>query len=226
MSRAGLGLEVSREGRWWGERERGELTSFRFDASSVERQSRPRSQNEHPPLPSRTDAHLLESSRTHETRSSSSGHRFGSGSFQRVSLFPSLLPPSPFPSPSSPNSTLTLLQLSFYISPVVDQLLLPYPFFTTETLLPLPTYSYLTSAFDLSRSFLHVWTVNWRFVPEEIFLDRGFHLALLGAQAVVLGLFGWRWCWSEEGGAWGVLKRGITRPGRGGAGRRLGRRGE
>jgi len=97
-------LEVSREGRWWGERERGELTSFRFDASSVERQSRPRSQNEHPPLPSRTDAHLLESSRTHETRSSSSGHRFGSGSFQRVSLFPS-------PSPSVPFSFALLSQL-------------------------------------------------------------------------------------------------------------------
>ncbi|KAL7417347.1 glycosyltransferase [Mrakia frigida] len=110
---------------------------------------------------------------------------------------------------------------------VFIQLILPYPFFTTTTTsIPLPTYSYLTSAFDLSRSFLHVWTVNWRFVPEQIFLDQRFHLALLAAQGSVLALFGWRWCWSEDGGegAWGLVKTGVRSPWTGGVGRRLGKR--
>uniref|UniRef100_A0A8D2Q3N9 Dol-P-Man:Man(5)GlcNAc(2)-PP-Dol alpha-1,3-mannosyltransferase n=1 Tax=Varanus komodoensis TaxID=61221 RepID=A0A8D2Q3N9_VARKO len=58
---------------------------------------------------------------------------------------------------------------------------------------------YLTRSFDLGRQFLFEWTVNWRFLPEEIFQHRGFHLALLVAHLTALGLFALnRWYRSEE----------------------------
>jgi alpha-1,3-mannosyltransferase len=48
---------------------------------------------------------------------------------------------------------------------------------------------YLSRAFELSRQFLFKWTVNWRFVGEEIFLSRPFSIALLALHASVLALF-------------------------------------
>ncbi|RWS01569.1 ALG3 protein-like protein, partial [Dinothrombium tinctorium] len=38
---------------------------------------------------------------------------------------------------------------------------------------------YIKSSFNLGRVFLYQWTVNWRFLPEEIFLDRRFHILLI-----------------------------------------------
>ncbi|ELU12256.1 hypothetical protein CAPTEDRAFT_155940 [Capitella teleta] len=55
----------------------------------------------------------------------------------------------------------------------VIQVLLGVPF-----LLENPA-GYLIRAFDLGRQFFFIWTVNWRFLPEEIFLSRYFHAALL-----------------------------------------------
>ncbi|MGH0130814.1 UNVERIFIED_CONTAM: hypothetical protein FKN15_071481 [Acipenser sinensis] len=53
---------------------------------------------------------------------------------------------------------------------------------------------YVSRSFDLGRQFLFEWTVNWRFLPEEIFLSRYFHLALLGAHLSMLLLFTlYRW---------------------------------
>ena len=49
--------------------------------------------------------------------------------------------------------------------------------------------SYLSRAFDFSRAFLFKWTVNWRFVGEEVFLSKGFSLALLSAHVLLLTLF-------------------------------------
>ncbi len=46
--------------------------------------------------------------------------------------------------------------------------------------------NYLKGAFDLGRVFLHKWTVNYRFLPEAIFVHKYFHLALLGGHAVLL----------------------------------------
>ena len=37
---------------------------------------------------------------------------------------------------------------------------------------------YLSRAFELTRSFLYKWTVNWRFVGEATFLSREFSIAL------------------------------------------------
>ncbi|ORY62895.1 Dolichyl-P-Man:Man(5)GlcNAc(2)-PP-dolichyl mannosyltransferase [Pseudomassariella vexata] len=48
---------------------------------------------------------------------------------------------------------------------------------------------YLSRAFELSRQFLFKWTVNWRFVGEEVFLSRPFALGLLGLHAAVLAGF-------------------------------------
>jgi len=106
--------------------------------------------------------------------------------------------------------------------PPVPQLLLPAPFFLSSRH---NTAAYLTSAFDFSRSFLYKWTVNWRFVPEPMFLAREFHVALLAGQAIVLALFGWRWCRSERGGALGLVRRGVEDPLKGAARRLVGPRG-
>ncbi|ELK00761.1 Dolichyl-P-Man:Man(5)GlcNAc(2)-PP-dolichyl mannosyltransferase [Pteropus alecto] len=48
---------------------------------------------------------------------------------------------------------------------------------------------YLSRSFDLGRQFLFRWTVNWRFLPEALFLHRAFHLALLATHLIMLLLF-------------------------------------
>ena len=48
---------------------------------------------------------------------------------------------------------------------------------------------YVGRAFDLSRQFLFRWTVNWRFVGEDLFLSKSFTVALLALHAAVLVLF-------------------------------------
>ncbi|XP_064383640.1 dol-P-Man:Man(5)GlcNAc(2)-PP-Dol alpha-1,3-mannosyltransferase-like isoform X2 [Halichondria panicea] len=48
---------------------------------------------------------------------------------------------------------------------------------------------YIQRAFDLGRQFMYQWTVNWRCVPEWLFLNRGFHLVLLVLHLCVLVAF-------------------------------------
>jgi alpha-1,3-mannosyltransferase len=62
------------------------------------------------------------------------------------------------------------------------QVLLAIPFRTHAR-------SYITKAFDLGRAFLWKWTVNWRFVGEDIFLSRKFAWGLLVGHFTVLLLF-------------------------------------
>jgi alpha-1,3-mannosyltransferase len=50
-------------------------------------------------------------------------------------------------------------------------------------------WEYLAGAFDFSRMFLYKWTVNWRFVPEEIFLSKPFAKGLLATHLAVLVIF-------------------------------------
>ncbi|NXC68854.1 ALG3 mannosyltransferase, partial [Anhinga anhinga] len=58
---------------------------------------------------------------------------------------------------------------------------------------------YLTRSFDLGRQFQFKWTVNWRFLPEEVFQNRAFHAMLLLAHLAGLGLFAvHRWHRSKE----------------------------
>lgn len=63
------------------------------------------------------------------------------------------------------------------------QLLLGLPF-----LLENPV-GYVSRAFDLGRQFMFKWTVNWRFLPEWLFLNRQFHFLLLAAHLLTLLLF-------------------------------------
>ena len=50
-------------------------------------------------------------------------------------------------------------------------------------------WEYLSGAFDFSRAFLYKWTVNWRFVPEEIFLGKPFANGLLAIHLLILIIF-------------------------------------
>ncbi|XP_019739271.1 dol-P-Man:Man(5)GlcNAc(2)-PP-Dol alpha-1,3-mannosyltransferase [Hippocampus comes] len=73
------------------------------------------------------------------------------------------------------------------------QLLLGLPF-----LLENPV-GYVSRAFDLGRQFMFKWTVNWRFLPEWLFLNRYFHFLLLAAHLLGLLLFALcRWKRSGE----------------------------
>jgi alpha-1,3-mannosyltransferase len=48
---------------------------------------------------------------------------------------------------------------------------------------------YLSRAFEFSRQFLFKWTVNWRFVGEDVFLSREFSVSLLVGHISALVLF-------------------------------------
>ncbi|XP_029201049.2 dol-P-Man:Man(5)GlcNAc(2)-PP-Dol alpha-1,3-mannosyltransferase-like [Acropora millepora] len=65
----------------------------------------------------------------------------------------------------------------------VVQLILGLPF-----LLDNPV-SYISLAFNFGRQFLFQWTVNWRFLPEWLFLNRYFHVGLLVCHLATLLLF-------------------------------------
>ena len=84
--------------------------------------------------------------------------------------------------------------------------LMAYPFLLEH---PLP---YIRNAFDFGRVFLYKWTVNWRFLNEDRFLDPEFAKALVVGHVSVLIAFGLsRWCRSA-GGVVAVLNRAIRRP--------------
>jgi len=55
--------------------------------------------------------------------------------------------------------------------------------------LPVNGMGYLNRAFEFSRKFLFVWTVNWRFVGEETFLSKEFSISLLVGHVSALALF-------------------------------------
>ncbi|KAJ8021541.1 Dol-P-Man:Man(5)GlcNAc(2)-PP-Dol alpha-1,3-mannosyltransferase [Holothuria leucospilota] len=48
---------------------------------------------------------------------------------------------------------------------------------------------YLLRAFELSRQFFYKWTVNWRFLSEEMFLNRYFQFSLLALHIILIILF-------------------------------------
>lgn len=55
--------------------------------------------------------------------------------------------------------------------------------------LPANAKGYLGRSFQLDRVFLFKWTVNWRFIGEEIFLSRQFAVMLLIVHAGILATF-------------------------------------
>ncbi|RDD39131.1 Dol-P-Man:Man(5)GlcNAc(2)-PP-Dol alpha-1,3-mannosyltransferase, partial [Trichoplax sp. H2] len=66
--------------------------------------------------------------------------------------------------------------------------------------------AYLTRSFDFGRKFFFKWTVNWRFLSEDIFLNRWFHLSLLAAHLLVLIAFIFR-RWLKKCGGYESLLR-------------------
>lgn len=66
---------------------------------------------------------------------------------------------------------------------VLVQVLLAIPFLQADPV------GYVSRAFELTRQFMFKWTVNWRFVGEEVFLSKNFSLGLLALHAVLLAAF-------------------------------------
>ncbi|CAN0929860.1 Dol-P-Man:Man(5)GlcNAc(2)-PP-Dol alpha-1,3-mannosyltransferase [Linum grandiflorum] len=74
------------------------------------------------------------------------------------------------------------------------QILLGLPF-----LLSYPV-AYISKAFNLGRVFIHFWSVNFKFVPEPIFVSKQFAVSLLIVHLVLLAVFAHRrWCKFEGG---------------------------
>uniref|UniRef100_A0A914DYT6 dolichyl-P-Man:Man5GlcNAc2-PP-dolichol alpha-1,3-mannosyltransferase n=1 Tax=Acrobeloides nanus TaxID=290746 RepID=A0A914DYT6_9BILA len=71
--------------------------------------------------------------------------------------------------------------------------------------------SYLMRSFELGRVFLFKWTVNWRFLSEEIFLDKRLHLSLLGLHLLILGIFGYFMWFRSQGGLKSLLQKLIQK---------------
>ncbi|KAG8284777.1 lethal(2)neighbour of tid protein [Homalodisca vitripennis] len=63
------------------------------------------------------------------------------------------------------------------------QILLGLPFLIANPI------AYIKGSFDLGRIFLHQWTVNWRFLPESIFVSRYFHISLLVLHLLIILIF-------------------------------------
>lgn len=66
--------------------------------------------------------------------------------------------------------------------------------------------SYLSKAFEFDRVFLHKWSVNGAFLPEETFSDSRLAAALLGTHLFMLLIFGqYRWTIAGSGGLLGLI---------------------
>ncbi|KAF9894606.1 dolichyl-P-Man:Man(5)GlcNAc(2)-PP-dolichol alpha-1,3-mannosyltransferase [Aspergillus nanangensis] len=85
--------------------------------------------------------------------------------------------------------SLTLMpSLGLGVLALLIQALLAIPF------LQVNPAGYISRAFELTRQFLFKWTVNWRFVGEDLFLSKQFSIALLALHICLLVLFaaaGW-----------------------------------
>ena len=64
----------------------------------------------------------------------------------------------------------------------IFQLLLGAPFLLTNP------RAYIAGSFDLSRVFEHRWTVNWKFLDPEVFVDRRLAISLLALHIFLLAV--------------------------------------
>ncbi|XP_015969008.1 dol-P-Man:Man(5)GlcNAc(2)-PP-Dol alpha-1,3-mannosyltransferase [Arachis duranensis] len=84
------------------------------------------------------------------------------------------------------------------------QILLGLPFLVSHPV------AYISSAFNLGRVFIHFWSVNFKFIPEPVFVSKGFAIFLLAAHLILLALFAhYRWC-KHEGGLLNFLHSRIV----------------
>ncbi|CAB4057041.1 ALG3 [Lepeophtheirus salmonis] len=63
------------------------------------------------------------------------------------------------------------------------QIAIAFPFITTFPV------EYIRGSFDLGRIFMHKWTVNYRFLSEELFVSKSFHMGLLVLHLLFIALF-------------------------------------
>ncbi|XP_031280563.1 dol-P-Man:Man(5)GlcNAc(2)-PP-Dol alpha-1,3-mannosyltransferase [Pistacia vera] len=74
------------------------------------------------------------------------------------------------------------------------QILLGLPFIASHPI------AYISRSFNLGRVFIHFWSVNFKFIPEPLFVSKGFAVSLLIAHLVLLVAFAhYRWCKTEGG---------------------------
>ncbi|XP_058200135.1 dol-P-Man:Man(5)GlcNAc(2)-PP-Dol alpha-1,3-mannosyltransferase isoform X2 [Rhododendron vialii] len=74
------------------------------------------------------------------------------------------------------------------------QILLGLPFLLANPI------AYLSRAFNLGRVFIHFWSVNFKFVPEPVFISKEFAVSLLVTHLILLAVFShYRWCRHEGG---------------------------
>lgn len=83
---------------------------------------------------------------------------------------------------------------------VITQIALAVPFLLENPM------GYLSRSFSTSRTFLMKWSVNMKFVTEEIFHSNNFGKVLLGLHLLILIIFAFKWS----------LKRGILQSLKGG----------
>ncbi|KAL5135682.1 Dol-P-Man:Man(5)GlcNAc(2)-PP-Dol alpha-1,3-mannosyltransferase [Glycine soja] len=75
-----------------------------------------------------------------------------------------------------------------------SQILLGLPFLVSYPV------TYISRAFNLGRVFIHFWSVNFKFIPEPVFVSKGFAIFLLAAHLISLASFAhYSWC-KHEGG--------------------------
>lgn len=67
------------------------------------------------------------------------------------------------------------------------QLLLGWPFLSTYPV------SYIKKAFEFDRVFFYKWTVNWKFLPEELFVSKKWALVLLSCHLGTLVFLARKW---------------------------------
>ncbi|CAL5426012.1 unnamed protein product [Camellia sinensis] len=76
----------------------------------------------------------------------------------------------------------------------IVQILLGLPFLLAHPI------AYISGAFNLGRVFIHFWSVNFKFVPEPVFVSKEFAVSLLITHLILLAVFAhYRWC-KHEGG--------------------------
>jgi len=79
------------------------------------------------------------------------------------------------------------------------QLILGWPFLSTYPV------SYIKKAFEFDRVFFFKWTVNWKFLPEDVFISKPWALLLLSCHLFSLAFLARKW-WRAS-----IRQRGITK---------------
>ncbi|KAK9136901.1 hypothetical protein Sjap_007495 [Stephania japonica] len=84
------------------------------------------------------------------------------------------------------------------------QIVLGFPFLVSYPI------EYISGAFNLGRVFIHFWSVNFKFVPEGIFVSKEFAIGLLIVHLLLLIVFAHcKWC-KHEGGLLRLLRSRIA----------------